>query len=67
MGVIDTILWPIRWIIEAILVGFHSLFETWGLEGASGLSWVLAITAWCWWSAPHSSPCSCARLRASAA
>jgi len=45
MGVIDTILWPIRWIIEAILVGFHSLFETWGLEGASGLSWVLAITA----------------------
>ena len=45
MGVIDTILWPIRWIIEAILVGFHSLFESWGLEGASGLSWVLAITA----------------------
>lgn len=44
MGVIDTILWPIRWIIEAILVGFHSLFETLGLEGASGVSWVLAIT-----------------------
>jgi YidC/Oxa1 family membrane protein insertase len=45
MGAIDTILWPIRWIIEAILVGFHSLFEAWGLEGASGISWVLAITA----------------------
>ena len=45
MGVIDTILWPIRWIIEAILVGFHALFEMWGLEGASGVSWVLAITA----------------------
>lgn len=45
MGVIDTILWPIRWVIEAILVGFHSLFETMGLEGASGVSWVLAITA----------------------
>lgn len=45
MGVIDTILWPIRWVIEAILVGFHRLFETMGLEGASGLSWVLAITA----------------------
>ena len=44
MGVIDTILWPIRWVIEAILVGFHSLFETLGLEGASGVSWVLAIT-----------------------
>ncbi len=45
MGVIDTILWPIRWIIEAILVGFHALFESWGLEGASGVSWVLSITA----------------------
>lgn len=45
MGAIDTILWPIRWVIEAILVGFHSLFESWGLEGASGISWVLAITA----------------------
>lgn len=45
MGAIDTILWPIRWVIEALLVGFHSLFESWGLEGASGISWVLAITA----------------------
>ena len=45
MGILDTILWPIRWVIEAILVGFHRLFETLGLEGASGLSWVLAITA----------------------
>ena len=45
MGVIDTILWPIRWVIEAILVGFHRLFEALGMEGASGLSWVLAITA----------------------
>ncbi|MEX2441194.1 MAG: membrane protein insertase YidC, partial [Pontimonas sp.] len=45
MGAIDTILWPIRWVIEAILVGFHSLVESWGLEGASGISWVLAITA----------------------
>lgn len=45
MGVIDTILWPIRWVIEAILVGFHTFFEWLGLEGASGLSWVLAITA----------------------
>lgn len=45
MGIIDTILWPIRWIIEAILVGFHSMFEWLGLEGASGVSWVLAITA----------------------
>lgn len=45
MGIIETILWPIKWVIEAILVGFHTLFESMGLEGRSGLSWVLAITA----------------------
>ena len=45
MGVIDTILWPIRWVIEALLVGFHTLFAGIGIEGASGISWVLAITA----------------------
>ena len=45
MGVIDTILWPIRWVIEAILVGFHTLATSLGLNPASGLSWVLSITA----------------------
>lgn len=45
MGVIDTILWPIRWVIEAILVGFHNLSTTFGLDPESGLSWVLSITA----------------------
>lgn len=45
MGIIDTILWPIKWVIEAILVGFHTLLEAMGLEGASGLTWVLSITA----------------------
>ena len=44
MGIIDTILWPIRWVIEAMLVGFHRAFEYLGFEGGSGLSWVLAIT-----------------------
>jgi YidC/Oxa1 family membrane protein insertase len=44
VGIIDTILWPIRWVIEAMLVGFHRAFEYLGLEGGSGLSWVLAIT-----------------------
>jgi YidC/Oxa1 family membrane protein insertase len=45
MGVIDTILWPIRWVIEAILVGFHTLGTSLGLNPESGLSWVLSITA----------------------
>ena len=45
MGVIDTILWPIRWVIEAILVGFHNLATTFGLDPESGVSWVLSITA----------------------
>ncbi len=45
MGVIDTILWPIRWVIEAILVGFHTLTTSLGLNPESGLSWVLSITA----------------------
>jgi YidC/Oxa1 family membrane protein insertase len=37
------LLFPIKWIIELILVGFHSLFSFLGLPAASGLSWVLAI------------------------
>ena len=45
MGVIDTILWPIKWVIEAILVGFHNLMINFGMDADSGLSWVLAITA----------------------
>jgi YidC/Oxa1 family membrane protein insertase len=45
VGIIDTILWPIKWVIEAILVGFHTLLEAMGLEGASGVTWVLSITA----------------------
>jgi YidC/Oxa1 family membrane protein insertase len=45
VGVIDTILWPIRWVIEAILVGFHTLTTSLGMNPESGLSWVLSITA----------------------
>jgi YidC/Oxa1 family membrane protein insertase len=45
VGVIDTILWPIRWVIEAILVGFHNVATAVGLNPESGLSWVLSITA----------------------
>ena len=37
------LLFPIKWVIELILVGFHSLWGIFGIEAASGLSWVLSI------------------------
>lgn len=42
-GFFNTLLWPIKWVIEAILVGFHSLFELLGMDPAAGLTWVLSI------------------------
>ena len=36
-------LFPIKWVIELILVGFHSLFGIFGLSPESGLAWVLSI------------------------
>lgn len=45
MEVIDTILWPIRWVIEAVLVGAHSALQAGGMDGASGLAWFLSIAA----------------------
>lgn len=43
MDFIGTILWPIKWVIEAILVGFHWLFTYLGLESEAGFTWVLSI------------------------
>jgi YidC/Oxa1 family membrane protein insertase len=37
------LLWPIKWLIELILVSFHTLFSSIGLAFDSGLSWVLSI------------------------
>lgn len=37
------LLFPIKWVIELILVGFHSLLGLFGLEASSGLAWVLSI------------------------
>jgi YidC/Oxa1 family membrane protein insertase len=37
------ILFPIKWVIELILVSFHSLFTVLGLESAWGVTWVLSI------------------------
>jgi YidC/Oxa1 family membrane protein insertase len=42
-GFFNTLLWPIKWVIEAILVGFHSLLDALGMDPAAGLTWVLSI------------------------
>lgn len=43
IGFFSTLLWPIKWVIEAILVGFHTLFSFIGMDPAAGLTWVLSI------------------------
>ncbi|RZS56237.1 YidC/Oxa1 family membrane protein insertase [Microcella putealis] len=43
LGFFGTLLWPIKWVIEAILVGFHSLLTAAGLESEAGVTWVLSI------------------------
>jgi YidC/Oxa1 family membrane protein insertase len=43
MNPIDTLLWPIKWVIEAILVTFHTVLTSVGLDPDDGLTWVLSI------------------------
>lgn len=43
MEFFDSILWPIRWVIEAVLAGSHSVLEFLGMEPASGLAWFCSI------------------------
>jgi YidC/Oxa1 family membrane protein insertase len=38
------LLYPVKWVIELILVAFHSLFTFVGMDPADGFTWVLAIT-----------------------
>lgn len=40
---IGTILWPIKWVVELILVAFHELWSFLGLDPNAGLTWVLSI------------------------
>lgn len=39
----STLLWPIKWAIEAILVAFHTLWTGVGFDEDAGLTWVLSI------------------------
>jgi YidC/Oxa1 family membrane protein insertase len=43
MDFIYTILWPIEWLVELIMIGWHWLFMTLGLPSDSGVIWVLSI------------------------
>ena len=43
MDIISIILWPIKWVIELILVAFHSLWDIVGMDPDSGVTWVLSI------------------------
>jgi YidC/Oxa1 family membrane protein insertase len=40
---LGTVLWPIKWVIEAILVAFHTGLSAVGLDPSAGLTWVLSI------------------------
>lgn len=37
------VLWPFKWVIEAILVGFHAFWSSVGFDGNDGLTWILSI------------------------
>ncbi|MEY4312931.1 MAG: rane protein insertase YidC, partial [Actinomycetota bacterium] len=41
--ILGIILWPFRWIIEALLVGFHTVLTAVGLDAGSGWTWALSI------------------------
>jgi YidC/Oxa1 family membrane protein insertase len=43
MDFIGAILWPIKWVIEAILVAFHWVLTSVGLDPDAGTTWVLSI------------------------
>jgi YidC/Oxa1 family membrane protein insertase len=43
MDIFGLILWPIKWVVELLLVAFHWLFTSLGMDSNAGATWVLAI------------------------
>ena len=43
MDFLGTILYPIKWVVEAILVTFHTILTSVGLNPDAGATWVLSI------------------------
>ncbi len=39
----DQLLFPLRWVVEWVLVGFHAVFTTLGAPSASGWTWAASI------------------------
>lgn len=43
MDFLYTILWPIEWLVQLLLIGWHWLWTSFGLDPNAGLTWVLSI------------------------
>jgi YidC/Oxa1 family membrane protein insertase len=43
MDIFSAILYPFKWVIELLLVSFHTVFSFLGMNPDDGLTWVLAI------------------------
>ncbi len=43
MDFIETLLWPLRWLVELVLMLWHELFTFLGMDPDSGITWVLSI------------------------
>ncbi|GAA1600880.1 membrane protein insertase YidC [Leucobacter chromiireducens] len=43
MDFFETILWPLRWLVELVLAVWHQALTWLGMEPASGVTWVLSI------------------------
>ena len=43
MDILSAILWPFKWILEAILVFFHMAFTAVGMPADEGYTWVVSI------------------------
>lgn len=43
MDFLQTLLWPLQWVVELILVVWHQIWTWVGLDPAGGLNWVLSI------------------------
>jgi YidC/Oxa1 family membrane protein insertase len=37
------LLWPVKWVVELLLVSFHTLFTALGMNDSLGITWVLSI------------------------
>jgi YidC/Oxa1 family membrane protein insertase len=43
VGFFGTILWPIKWVVELLLVTWHGIFTFLGMDPDAGLTWVLSV------------------------